>query len=303
MQRNDGRHLGRRGRLGLLALAAAGSIMVGVSPGMARDAFVAGGSATVASTLDEAGQRSALDRAARVGRALGLPDGARRAVARIDDRFEVSVVDEVTTYDAAGRPLAIVRSTPEGRLRTVVRLGWSTARGHLGQSAAMDRASSLLDAAGIRPIGVGHAIADRTGNGWTVAWPRLLDGVPVRGDGTWVRLWSDGSLHSVATAEAPLAAVPSTTLDADAARRLADAQVAAWSEGVSPVGTVSTIELAWVAPNDLFEPSRPDAPEPVRRLAWVARVTPQGTLASRLRAIELYIDAGDGRLLGGDLLE
>jgi hypothetical protein len=53
----------------------------------------------------------------------------------------------------------------------------------------------------------------------------------------------------------------------------------------------------------MFEPARPDAPEPIRRLAWVARVTPIGALASRLRSIELYLDAGDGRLLGGDLLE
>ena len=209
----------------------------------------------------------------------------------------------MTTFDAGGRPIAIQRFNPDGRLRTAVRLGWSTARGDLTASAARIAAASLLARAGITGLGQGVATEDPNGRGWTVSWPRRADGARVQGDGTWVRLWADGSLHSVATVDSPLAPAPPSTLTADAARRLAEAQLGGWSRDGGPVGAIAALELAWIAPNDLFDPARPDAPDPVRRLAWVVRVTPAATLASRLRALELYIDAGDGRLLGGDLLE
>jgi hypothetical protein len=57
-----------------------------------------------------------------------------------------------------------------------------------------------------------------------------------------------------------------------------------------------------VAPNDTFEPTRPDAPAEVRRLAWVVSVRTSGPLAEALRGLEVSIDAGDGSLLGGDVL-
>lgn len=293
----------RSARLGLLVVALMGAATIGVDQGAARDAFVAGGRSTDAIALDDMERRDALDRAGRVARALGLPTGVRRIAVRLDDRFDGTIVDEVTAFDAADRPIAIVRSTPDGRLRTAVRLGWSDASGTLTGAAAARRARELLGAAGVRPAGRPVSAPDRSGRGWTVAWPRIVDGVPVLGDGTWVRLWPDGTVHSVASAEATLAAVPSTTLTEDEARRIAERQVATWSVAGQVSGTVSSLELAWAAPNDMFEPSRPDAPEAVRALVWVARVTPAGVLASRVRGIELYIDAGDGRLLGGDLLE
>lgn len=292
----------RRGRSGLM-LAGVSLLVIGVGPGAARDAFVAGARSSEPVALDEAGQRAVLARAAVVGKALGLPDGARREAVRLDDRFAGQTVDEVTTFDASGRPLAIERFAADGRLRTAVRLGWSTARGSLTPGAAGAKAAVVLASVGIAPSGPSMATADPGGQGWTIAWPRQVAGVPVRGDGTWVRLWADGSLHSVATAETPLAAAPSRPMPSDEARRRAELQLAAWSSDSHPVGSIASLELAWVAPNDTFEPSRPDAPETVRRLAWVVRVTPSEALSSRLRAIELYVDAGDGRLLGGDILE
>jgi hypothetical protein len=83
----------------------------------------------------------------------------------------------------------------------------------------------------------------------------------------------------------------------------ASAIVRAAVDGWGLSGVLGEPTLAWVAPNDLFEPARPDAPEAVRRLAWLVRVTPTGDVASRLRALEVHVDAGDGRLLGGDVLE
>jgi hypothetical protein len=41
----------------------------------------------------------------------------------------------------------------------------------------------------------------------------------------------------------------------------------------------------------------------VLRLAWIVRVTMNGSLVERLAGLELAFDAGDGTPLGGDLLE
>jgi hypothetical protein len=68
------------------------------------------------------------------------------------------------------------------------------------------------------------------------------------------------------------------------------------------LGVVST-ELAWVAPNDTFGGARADAPAAVLRLAWAVRYDTQGALAERVRSIEVWVDAGDGHLLGGDVVE
>jgi hypothetical protein len=54
--------------------------------------------------------------------------------------------------------------------------------------------------------------------------------------------------------------------------------------------------------NDTFGAAAPDAPDPVLRLAWVTRAWTSPEQADQLRALELYLDAGDGRLLGGDVL-
>jgi hypothetical protein len=67
--------------------------------------------------------------------------------------------------------------------------------------------------------------------------------------------------------------------------------------------TLVATEQAWVAPNDTWDSARPDAPEPILRLAWVVRYEAHGPLAERIRLVEFWIDAGDGRLLGGDLVE
>jgi hypothetical protein len=306
MQRTIATSSGRRRLCLVLAIAGiaiAGLFVIGASPGAARDAFVAGGRSTGRVALDEAGQRAVLARAEGVGRALGLPAGVRRTAIRVDDRFDATLVDEVTTFDAAGRPLSVQQFRPDGTLRTAVRLGWSTAQGNLTGEQARTRAMAVLADIGIRHADLPSVKAHPDGRGWTVAWPRRVAGVPVRGDGTWVRFWADGSIHSVAVAEAPLAPAPARILSAPEARRSAEARLASWSPDGRAIGSIGSVELAWVAPNDTFEPSLPDAPAAIRRLAWIARVTPSDTLASRMRAVELYIDAGDGRLLGGDVLE
>ena len=61
-------------------------------------------------------------------------------------------------------------------------------------------------------------------------------------------------------------------------------------------------ELAWVAPNDLFAKAGADAPGATLRLAWLVTVEASGSLADQWRRLEIHLDAGDGSLLGGDIL-
>ena len=123
------------------------------------------------------------------------------------------------------------------------------------------------------------------------------------GDGLRIQLWPDGSFHGLATSEHPLAARPSSPI----ARSSAEAAVGRLLDRWIPApdrarARIASAALAWVAPNDTFEPGLPDAPADVRRLAWVVSVRTTGPLADTLRGLEVDIDAGDGSLLGGDVL-
>jgi hypothetical protein len=44
------------------------------------------------------------------------------------------------------------------------------------------------------------------------------------------------------------------------------------------------------------------APAPYR-LSWVVNVKPTGEAADYIRLITLYVDAGDGTVIGGDVVE
>lgn len=285
------------GSAGAVALALAAMT---VGSGAGRDAFIAGQVGTRTVTLSAIDRTRALDRAFEVRRALDLPKGAHQAAVRLEDRFEGGLVDEVTTLDTAGRPVAIVRLDPTGGLRAAVRLGWSDAIGHLSAADAAAIATRLATSVGLPRRQAAEASTARSAHGWTIAWPRFDSGAIVRGDGTTVRLWPDAAVHSIARLVSPLAPAPADPLDGLLAVEIVREKLSDW--GLSAASTSHPV-LAWVAPNDLFEPARPDAPDTVRRLAWVVRVTPTGDVASRLRAIEVHVDAGDGRLLGGDVLE
>jgi hypothetical protein len=58
-----------------------------------------------------------------------------------------------------------------------------------------------------------------------------------------------------------------------------------------------------VAPNDTWAPERPDAPAETLRLAWIVRYEASGPLSERMRLLELWVDAGDASVIGGDVAE
>lgn len=298
----------RRVRRGApLALAIAGAALLlggpgGPDPGGAVDRYRAGESVVVRSVVPA---REAVDvrrRGIARARALGLPIGAATRVSRVVDRFFGSVVDEVVTLDERGHRLGIVRMGRDGRLAMAVRLGWRAPAGRrISESNARARATTLAAAAGLTPDGP-PTVTPATDGGWRVAWQRAVGGVPVVGDGSTVTLFGDGTLHAAARRERSLAAAPAATLEVAAAERIARERLVGLLGRASVDARITRTRLSWVAPNDTFDGQAPDAPDPVLQLAWVVEVRTVAPLADRLLALELYLDAGDGNLLGGDLL-
>lgn len=283
-------------------LAIVGLALIGSGGGQAADPFRAGGLSTrpLAASADD------LDRAAArgrdVARALGLPAAIGRA-ARLDDVFDHRQYDEVTSVDATGREVAIVRIGLDGTVVTAVALGWNHRPGRAVDAAtAATRAQDFARAAGIVAAGRPNVRASAGAGGWAVVWPRVVGGVPVRGDGIRVLVWPDGTFHGLARSERPLAEAPARLLSAAEARAAAQ-QVAADRLGSGAEVDVVGVERSWVAPNDLFDPAAADAPAATLRLAWIVRFEARGAAAERLRALEVWIDAGDSRLLGGDAAE
>ena len=289
--------------VGVLVLVVVGG-PGGPSTGSADDRYAAGQPATTRAVLPGT-ETGRLRAAAAPGRALlGTEGVASTRVERVTNRFTATTYDEVTDLDAGGRPIALQRFDRAGRLVAAMRFGLqSTARVALGDpvvaAAAAGRFARTL---GLDPAG-SPAVRRAGGGDWVVTWSRIVHGFPVRGDGVRVQVWADGSLHLAVRTERPLADEPDRRIAATDARRLADEHLATWFSGPDRAGLrLGAPALAWVAPNDTFDRTAPDAPSPLLRLAWVVEVRTSGTLAGSLRALELYMDAGDGRLIGGDVL-
>jgi hypothetical protein len=264
--------------------------------------FVAGESSTQAVTLTAEASSRALARAAIVGRVLGLPAGAQ-SVERFDDRFEHATYDEVTTSDARGLPVSIVRLGTDGRVSLAVGLGLHAAGRETDAAGAVRSATGAARAAGIEARGTPTATRSQGAGGWLVSWPRTVDGALVRGDGVRVAIWSDGSFHSISRTEHALAARPSTVASEAQARSAAGAfatvRFGSAAASLQPVGA----SLVWVAPNDTWDAARPDAPDAVARLAWVVEYHATAALADRLIAIEVWLDSGSLAVIGGDVAE
>jgi hypothetical protein len=287
----------------VVALAGLGLVVVGVPPSQAGDPFVAGARSTRAVDQSVVQADGAKARGRELAAALGLPGVSQRAE-RLEDRFEHRTYDEVTSLDAAGHEVAVARFDPDGRVAMAVALGWRTQSGRtVDGRAAADRAAALARAAGLSIDGPPLVRASAGAGGWSVAWPRIVDGVPVRGDGIRIALWPDGSFHGLSRTERPLAAPPVRALAASTARTAAAALIATRFGSAAADLRIAAVGRAWVAPNGAFAADGLDAPAETLRLAWVVTLESRGSLADRLRSIEVWLDAGDGTVLGGDVVE
>jgi hypothetical protein len=287
----------------LLPLVVLAVAVIGAPASQGADPFVAGGPSTRTVATDQSAADRALGRARDVGRALGLT-GTRQTVSRLDDRFDHQTYDEVVSFDGHGREVALTRLATDGRLLLAIRLGWTPGAGRaIAAAAVADKAAAIARAAGLAVVGKPEVHRSSGAGGWIIRWARLVDGVPVRGDGVRVTVWSDGSFHAVTSTERPLAARPVNILTAAAARSIAERIVAARFKDSADALSAVAVEQAWVAPNDTWDAARPDAPEATLRLAWIVRVESSGPLAERMRMLEFWLDAGAGTLIGGDIVE
>ena len=277
-----------------LVIAGGGSMLVGVDRRTPPDRL----------TLSAAAAATATALTASLDQRLGLPVPASRVAERLSDPAGGVIVDEVRDLDTLGQPIAISRFDPAGQLVSSVRLGL-IAPGTIALTiaAATSRGQAIATSAGMAVAGTPTA-TPRAAGGWLVRWVRNIAGIPAPGDGVSVQMAGDGSFHAIVRTEHPLAPLPASTLTEAQARVLAAARLDAWFTGpLDGVASISSLALAWVAPNDTFNDPLPAAPAGTLRLAWVVRVTTSAALAEQVSGLELAFDAGDGSPLGGDVLE
>jgi hypothetical protein len=298
-----------RGARMAAAIAVAGAAIAfgvpgGTSPGDAADRFVAGGPVTERSPVAADRAASALALAATVRSRLGLAEPTISRVERVVDRFDGTAYDEVTASDRTGRTLHLERFDARDRLIGAVAFGWQAAGGTrlTNAAAAQTRGTRLAADLGLDPSGTPDVRQSPDDTGWTLTWARVVDGVAVMGDGVRVDLWPDGRMHAIVRTERSLAPRPSVTLDQATARDRATATLATMFGSRSGQVRVSTLGLGWVAPNNAFDPTGPDAPGATLHLAWVVEARTSGELSDGLRAVKLFLDAGTGTLFGGDVL-
>ena len=193
---------------------------------------------------------------------------------------------EQRLVNASGLALLTLQSTPGGELRLLARA--DVAYGGATLSSAALRSRALLHLAALRlalPRGTPNisSVAERR----VVQWERMVNGVPVPGDGTRVIMSASGALVGVAIEESAL------TPASGKSRSAAEAKAAALALLPAGASLAGTPRLGWVHVGALAgDEERRDIP---RRLAWRIR----GALADG-RPLELHLDAAHLALLGWD---
>ncbi len=283
--------------MGLLGLRALGAPALHPAPGVGSQA-----SPTDGGTVPQGDLAAMLTRAARVRDYLGFPVGLQRVsnqVATADGEF--SEVDEL---DAKGRSVSTTEFDADGNLRLAVRFDVPPSSvASLAQSAGAATASRAAAALGVATGEPNRVEVDRAFGGWAATWDRFEGGVPVLGDGAVVHVWPDGRIAAVAQTIHSLAAAPTTLLTSSQATKAALAYLQQSVGGLSAAGyTMQAPVLEWVSPNGAFEQTTPIGGEQTYRLAWVVSVKNLGTGVA-YSLVTLFVDAGDGSVIGGDFVE
>jgi hypothetical protein len=268
------------------------------------DAAKAGPPVVTATVINADDSPDVFRRAASARDAFGFPVGANRTGKHVHDTNRPTDYDEVEEVDRTGQPLALTQFDPTGRLVAAVRFDRpSVTSPKIDKEAATTAATRGLSASGVAVAGQYQADADAVLGGWNVHWDRSQDGIKVRGDETRVHVWPDGRIQSVAHVEHPLAAGPADRLGIDDAKKVVNGQFDRWFAGRASSYAVQQMTLEWVGPNATFDAAKLSAAPAPYRLAWVANVKPSGVAADYVSLVTLYVDAGDGTILGGDVVE
>jgi hypothetical protein len=268
----------------------------------ARRVVVAADEVTRPITADEAPGLFA--RAAAVRDALGFRVGSTRGGKHVVDRSHGDEYDAVSETDASGGTLSEVRFGAGGRFEVAVRLDriGMVDRGITPAKAAVLARKSLASLA-LAPAGAEAVASDEVQGGWQIHWARTQRGVAVRGDETRVHVRADGSIGSVTSVEHELAPEPARRLARDAAFRVAEARGVSWFAGTESGYRIESATIQWVEPNGLFDPAVPMEGAGPYRLAWVVNVKPTGPAALSVALITLFVDAGTGSVIGGDVVQ
>jgi hypothetical protein len=249
-------------------------------------------------------QALVLSRAGVAREALDFPVGARRTTTHVHDGFQQIDYDEVDEFDSAGHVVSVTELDGSGKLLAAVRLDAAPRPARpVDRDASLKSAQRAAAAAGLSTAGIGRAETDPVVDGWTVHWARSEGGVPVRGDETRIHVWPDGRIQSISSTQHQLASAPARQLSQTQASTDANRYLDRWFSGTSSGYRVQDLDLEWVGPNGAFDASQPLEPQPVYRLAWVVNVKPSGAASDYLWLLTMYVDAGDGSLLGGDFVE
>jgi hypothetical protein len=243
-------------------------------------------------------------RSGSVRDALGFTKGVTRNGRHVHDGLQNSDYDEVAEIDAAGHATSLAQFDAAGNLVTAVRFdGAPKGAVKLTADAATKTAQRTVAAAGMSPSGVARTEANDVAGGWDIHWDRTQSGFKVRGDETSVHLWQDGRLQSVAHVEHSLAAAPAAPLGRAEALAVVTRQCDAWFSANGSGYSVQATELQWVGPNAAFDAQKLGAAVEPYRLAWVVNVKPSGVAAESARLVTLFVDAGNGSVIGGDVVE
>ena len=174
----------------------------------------------------------------------------------------------------------------DGSLRLIAKSGVGLESGALSESSAIARALHHLSQVGLT-IPPGRPSVRRAAGRTLVLWTRLVNSVPVPGDGTRVVLNGAGELVGLAIEQSPLSQPPARIASSEAALGAAAALL--------PTGASISekLELAWVHHDDAA--GEAVGLRALRRLAWCIH----GELRDGV-IFELQLDAGSLQLIGRD---
>lgn len=242
-----------------------------------------------------------LNKASQLRDRLRFPVGTRRETGHVRDARSRQEYDEVNEKASNGQMLSLIRFAPDGELVAAIRLD-TPIRGRtiVTEDVATTSARNWAGVAGLSVGKPNRASHDPSGGGWRVEWDRIEDGIPVRNDGVVITLWRDGTIAGIGRPWSQLGAKPEVVIDEAQAKDLAQGFLRQMVGSDLRHFPMQSQKLEWIQPNDTFDIAEPIAGDQTTRLAWVVDFEASGPARDNIFSVTLYVDAGDGRLLGGD---